>query len=216
MDIFASLHKMENSEMMRLAGTWILERRVQLYERERFRIGVSARAKFKSIVAWKYCRTDVEINRPLPDFPPHTADLTAAKEGNHYFFDGWAFCVHWWLCQNYSSTFNVDTTFFYWDMEHEYLSLNRPVLTHPVMVKIGSVYGVFLPPEWNDADDQWINCTWCGDSMMDCLVEFMRVINSAEGKKEWRVKSRETGNIWNLKGTKLRTLLGPDPFKGLA
>ncbi len=198
------MKRIDNTTLMEHATKWIIEKRLQFWERERYRSRVSVKAKFKGIDAWKYCQTDLNTDKPLPDFPDRIDILLHAGPDNHYFYDGWAFACHWWLAQSYSNI-GVDQLFFYWEIEYEYLSLTRKTLKSKVITKLGSNWCIFIPPKWDDENGEWINCIWCGHNLLDCMVEYFKLI-AIDG---WKVEHRYSGIKCDLKNTPIHLLLDP-------
>jgi len=199
-DVLSCIKRTSNADMMKLAATYIIERRVQLHERESYRRTVSSRNKFKGMDAWKVDRRDLDmdIENILPGFPATLDGLLESGPDNHYYYEGWDYASRWWIIQHYTGL-DPDVVFYYNDIENELNSLSRPMLVSPVMVRLGTNCAIKLTGPWLDETSTSINVTWCGLDPVDCLVEYIRMCSLCD----WKIHDRYTGMMRNFANTKI-------------
>lgn len=198
-EIFNALKKTNTTDCVTSAERWIANRSTMQWERERFRLITSNSTIFKSPEARKLCRSNVISDFEKPMEIDNIADFL--DPNNKSYIHALAFSCHWWLSQSFP-TINIDTIFFYWDIEYEYLSLRRKHLSSPVMSRLGTSWIIFKGGRWSDERDRYINCIWCGENIVDCLVEYLRILKL----DEWKVVDRLKNIHYSISDTILTTM----------
>ncbi len=196
--ILDSMPRLSQLEFMNKADEWVRSRSVDFWERERFRTISSGSSEFKTEEARQYSRTDIGDNDSIKnrglsfDEIIQSSDLVLRYKLLDY-------TVYWWLKQIFNKV-EIDRNVFYWELEYEYVNLRRPTLPSPIITKIGSTWCVFKGgTHWGE---EWLNVTWCGPDIIDCLVEWLRYV----AVDDWRIVDRESNAILELKDLDIQTL----------
>ncbi len=175
---------------------WVVCSRITMCERELYRSIYSADAVFTVLDVCAAQRG--EEDTVISDYPQTVEDLLTETSGAYYniFI---AYAVRFWMIQILSKI-NVDASIFFWDAEEEYLCLNRRVLLHPAITRIGNRWCLLRKGSWENNDKSGINCEWFDENILECVVKWMDLME----ENNWTVVDRCTGQIIDLERTPIR------------
>ena len=176
-------------------------------ERESYRMDFSPNTVV-SLIDICISRRSVEDSR-LEKFPTH---LTELLEPEHFYhLASMNYFVHWYISQLLPGV-KADSAIFMWDLEVEFLSLDRDDIETPVMALIGHEWIVMRPK----CNLQWVkegvlNGYWCGKSALDALCCWAVLVS----KSNYILKDRETKLPHNIKYSNFVRLVYPELFTSL-
>ena len=67
------------------------------------------------------------------------------------------------------------------------------------MFKSGTTWSIKPIGKWLDEQKQYTNCIKCGHDIIDCFVEYLRIIS----KLDWTVMDRKINKFKDFKSTKI-------------
>ncbi len=171
---------------------WIIERSVCFCERESYRSVYSSEAIFNVL---DVCTTQRGGDQTiLKGFGTDLTVLVSDTRGEYY-NDMINAATHRWFKQSIPKV-DIDATIFLWDVEEEYVSLNRLQLLNPVICRIGSDWCVLRNGNW-DNEEFNINCIWVGENILECVVIWLEIMNTLL----WTVLDRNTNQVIRLEKT---------------
>ena len=200
----AALQCIQTMDPTRLAGDvkdWIIRMDTPCCRRELYRARVNYKPSFNLTSAWKQFHPD--ITAEMDRFPTSIEDYL--NKHNPYHWYAMAYIGYNYLIQIFPAR-ELDTSFFYWDIDDECLSLERKTITHPVMCKVGANWCVYTPPLlgpesdlFMDDETGYLRVRTAGHDFFACLAQFCFVLND----RNWKIFERKDSSEINLRNSKL-------------
>lgn len=222
-DIISVLKMRSEDQLLLECREWIAARDVDFHEREAYRQARSDGAIFNSIDVSTYVRGTsglemanttgdkhdgdgkeiVEDEEDKSGFPTDLCTLLYDNE-DFYYSRAWNYFVWWYCTQNIAGT-NVESTIFLWDLELQYLSLQRKrTLASPVMGLVGYNWIVMINDlPWRDHEFECLSGLWCGYDALDALTCWTMRMQTVD----WIIVDRITEKKSSLQHSRFNDLL---------
>ena len=199
--VLESILTLDESKLLVNCRKWIIEKLITFSERKYYRSMASSLNDFTPLHAGKLTRGNKFAY--MDDFP-NSINRCMKPEGNNYYYECLAFFTYWYMKQSFS-ILNVNLTIFLWDVEEEYLSMNRMELIHPVITKIG--YDWHIVTNWItnnnfEVGKRNFNTLNCGPSLIDCFSNWLIIMKDYDSKIEENkilIIDRKSKRKYNIK-----------------
>ena len=166
---------------------WIIRLETTSMRREIYRHRTNYKSTFPFFSAWRqiYHNHAIEINK----FPTTMEKYLDVDHPFHY--SALSLIGYDFISQHFPKI-EIDTSIFFWDIEDEYLTLERTQLRYPFMCQVGANWAIYDPPtemledQWSDDRTGMLRVTPIGKDFFDCLTQFCLLSE----KRKWRIEQR--------------------------
>lgn len=171
---------------------WIFRVESSNLRRELYRQRVNYKPSFDDFSVWRQLYASPAAETSL--FPVSAKDYLNASHAFHY---AALSCIGYEFVAQQFPLVEIDTAFFYWDLDDEFMSLERTEIKHPVMTCIGSTWCVYAPPldplldpdPWSFPETGNIRVRAFGRDFFDCLAQYCILLK----EQNW-ITGQRTGN----------------------
>lgn len=191
-----ALHNVEFMEPVTLAQNmrnWFVSLDLPCCRREIYRQRVNYKPSFNEVGAWTQIQR--ESDSAMDKFPSTMEEFLNTNGPYHH--SAMAYIGYNYISQMFP-TLDIDTSFFYWDLDDEFLSLDRRAPTHVAMCKIGSSWCLYVPKKGEaeahqsafvDPETGLLRVKAIGRDFFVCLAQYC--LKLEEG--DWKVYQRRGG-----------------------